>query len=97
MQKTKPVEATCFADVAKQYIGQKVAVMCARYQYRGILSCVTSECLVLALATSVEVSGVASLDKPSTEDAVGGSIVIKNDAIELLYQPNWCFAKLPGE
>ena len=86
-----------FCDVAKDYVGQKVAVISARYQYRGILSHVADDCLVLSHATSVEVSGVTQANAPTTEDPIGGSIVIKSDAIELLYQPTWVNAPLPGE
>jgi hypothetical protein len=86
-----------FAEVVKDYVGQKCAVMCARYQYRGILSEVNDECLMLANACAVEVSGQSSADKPTTEEAVGATLVIKNDAIEIFYQPNWCNAKLPNE
>lgn len=86
-----------FSEIAKDYVGQKVAVLCARYQYRGILSKVGDNFLVIANATSVEVSGRSNANAPQTEDAIGGSIVIKTDAIELFYQPNWCNAPLPGE
>ena len=86
-----------FVDVAKDHIGQKVAVLCARYHYRGILSVVTKDCLVLANAASVEVSGPSSAEHPQTEDPINGSVTIKNDAIEILWQPNWLKAPLPGE
>lgn len=86
-----------FSETAKEYEGQKVAVMCARYQYRGVLSHVGTDHLVLANATAVETSGTASGETPQTEDAINGSVVIKNDAVEILYQPRWCHARLPGE
>jgi hypothetical protein len=86
-----------FASVANEFKGQKVAVICARYQYRGILSKVTHDCIVLANSTSVETSGNSQQPAPQTEDNIGSSVVIKNDAIEILYQPHWCFAPLPSE
>lgn len=86
-----------FSVVAQEYIGQKVAVMCARYQYRGVLSEVNEDCLVLSNATSVEISGSSQSERPQTEDNIGGSIVIKCDAVEILYQPPWAQAPLPGE
>ena len=82
---------------AEKFIGQKVAVLCARYQYRGLLSAVDDECTVLANSTAIEISGSAQLELPQTEDNIGSSIIIKNDAIELLYQPKWARAKLPSE
>ena len=84
-------------DNAPQYIGQKVAVMAARYQYRGVLSEVGEDYIVLSNACSVETSGRSSADRVEVEDAIGGSITIMNGAIELLYQPNWSKAPLPGE
>jgi len=85
-----------FSDLAKQYIGQQVAVLCARYQYRGELSQVLADCITLANSSCVEVSGACNLERPQTEDPIGGSVTIKTDAIEILYQPNWCNAALPG-
>jgi hypothetical protein len=90
------VKKVDFSVIAQQYIGQQVAILCARYQYRGQVSQVTSDCIVLANASCVEVSGACSLERPQTEDAIGGSVIIKTDAIEILYQPNWCNAPLPG-
>ena len=84
-------------DVYRQYIGQKVAVLACRYQYRGFLSKVLKDCVVLTNATSVEVSGPSMGNQPSTEDIIGSTIVISLDAIELFYQPNWVNAPLPGE
>lgn len=86
-----------FTEEAKKFEGQKVAVLAARYQYRGILSQVSKDCIVLANALAVESSGASSLDRASREDAIFGSVIIKTDAIEILYQPKWVFAPLPGE
>lgn len=86
-----------FADGAKQFIGQKVAMICARYQYRGTLSEVLEDCIILSNPTSVEVSGPSNAARPQTEDAIPCSIMIRIDAIELFYQPTWANAPLPGE
>lgn len=83
-----------FVDLAKAYVGQPVAVLCVRFQYRGVLSHVTDDCLVLAKARAVEVSGPTSSDTPNSEDKINGTVVIKNDAVEILYQPKWCYAPL---
>ena len=92
-------EAESFAEIVKNFIGQKVAVLCARYQYRGRLSCVSKDgtTIVLADATSVEVSGSADRDTPDSEDPISGSVVIKTDAVEIFYQPKWSQADLAGD
>lgn len=92
-----PEDVKNFKDVANMYIGQKAAVLCARYQYRGIISMVLEECLVISDACAVEVSGSTASPQPQTEDPISGPVIIKCDSIELLYQPNWCFAPLPSE
>ena len=83
------------------YVGQKVAVLCNRYQYRGVFSQVIGDgldrVLVLANATAVEASGPSSGDTPNTEDPIGGSVLIPYQMVELVYQPNWSQAPLPGE
>ena len=90
-------KCNAFAEIAKAFLGQKVAILAARYQYRGRLSLVTSDSLVLANATAIESSGASNSAAPTTEDAIGGSVVIKFDAVEILYQPTWVNAPLPGE
>lgn len=92
-----PVEASVgnnMASIIKDYIGEPVAVLCARYNYRGVLSKVTEDCLVLAQARAVETSGQSSNAVPDTEDVIGSSVVISLGAVELVYQPNWVFAPL---
>ena len=95
--KMDPEKATCFADYLAAYIGQKVAVLCARYQYRGILAAALTDCVIIADSTSVEISGPSNELMPNTEDAINGSVCIKYDAIEIVYQPNWSNSPLPGE
>ena len=80
-----------------ELVGQKVAVIANRYQYRGILSEVTDTRITLANSTAVESSGASSGNAPSVEDPIGGSVHIAMSAVEIVYQPNWVFAPLPGE
>ena len=89
-------EVKTFTDTAKGHEGQKVAVLCARYQYRGVLSEVHNDHIILANATAVEISGPSNTEAPQTEDPIGGSVVIKTDAIEILYQPKWSQAPITG-
>lgn len=91
VEKTK---GSCMREVLNDYIGQPIAILCARFNYRGILSKVTEDCVVLAQARAVESSGASSQDRPSNEDPIGSSVVISLNAVELVYQPNWCFASL---
>jgi hypothetical protein len=86
-----------FVAKAKSLIGQKVAVLGIRYQYRGILSKVGKDFLVLSTPRAVEDSGPSVRDKPKCEDIIPSEINILFSAIELLYQPTWCFAPLSGE
>jgi len=91
VEKTK---GACMREVLNDYVGQPIAILCARFNYRGILSKVTDDCVVLAQARAVESSGASSQERPSNEDPIGSSVVISMNAIELCYQPNWCFAPL---
>ena len=81
-------------QVLQQYIGQPVAVLCARFAYRGILSLVGDDYLILAQARAVESSGASSAERPNSEDPIGSSVMVSLDALELVYQPNWVFASL---
>jgi hypothetical protein len=77
--------------------GQKVAVLAARYQYRGILSEFSDERITLADACAVENSGASNSERPETEDPISGSVHISTNAIEIVYQPKWVHAPLPSE
>jgi hypothetical protein len=82
------------SEILEAYIGQPLAILCARFNYRGILSKVGDNFVVLAQARAVESSGASSQERPSNEDPIGSSVIISINAIELIYQPNWCFAPL---
>lgn len=92
----KCVSGSYFEDVAKLQ-GQKVAVLCARYHYRGLMTRVYADGIVLADATVVEQSGSASQETPTSEDPINGTVFISKDAIELVHQCNWVMAALPSE
>ena len=76
---------------------QKVAVLCSRYHYRGILAEVFDDCLVLNNSAAVEVSGPSQMSRPQMEDPVGTPLIINRSAIEIVWQPQWVHAPLPGE
>jgi hypothetical protein len=91
IEKTK---AQTMKDALQAYVGQPLAILCARFNYRGILSTVGEDFVVLAQARAVESSGASSQERPSNEDPIGSSVVISLNAVELIYQPNWCMAPL---
>lgn len=91
------LEMTSRTSYMRKFVGQNVAVIAARYQYRGILTWVGEDALALANATAVESSGATQNVKPEREDPIGSTIMISTDAIELFYQPQWVFFPLPGE
>lgn len=80
-----------------EFVGQKVAILAARYQYRGQLAHVGEDFAVLANACAVESSGPTLSDRPNREDPIGGSVAIATQAIEIVYQPQWAMAPLPSE
>jgi hypothetical protein len=82
------------SETLEQFVGQPIAVLCARFNYRGILSYVGADHLVLAQARAVESSGASSQERPSNEDPIGSSVIISLNAIELVYWPNWAFSPL---
>jgi hypothetical protein len=81
-------------DSLTQFIGQPIAILCARFNYRGILSSVGEDHVVLAQARAVESSGASNQERPTTEDPVGSSVIISLNAVELIYWPNWAFSPL---
>lgn len=81
-------------DQLKLYLGQPIAVLCSRFNYRGIVSSVGVDHVVLAKARAVESSGASNQELPTSEDIIGGSVVISLNAVELIYQPNWAYASL---
>jgi hypothetical protein len=51
---------------------------------------VTDDCVILAQARAVESSGASNSEKPNSEDPIGSSVIISLNAVELIYQPEWC-------
>lgn len=78
-----------FAEIVGRYLGKKIVLICARYQYWGTVAEVHEQCLIMSNPTAVENSGPATGAAPSVTDPIPESIVIKFDAIELIYRPSW--------
>jgi len=91
-EKTKEI----LKDVNK-HLGSKLAILCNRYQYRGILAEVYDDGIKLDNARAIEVSGPSNGVCPFAEDLINTSVFIPVYAIELVYQPKWCNAPLTGE
>lgn len=81
-------------ETMTQFVGQPIAILCARFNYRGILSFVGHDHFVLAQARAVESSGASNLERPTNEDPIGSSVVIAANAVELVYFPRWAYAPL---
>jgi len=90
-------DAPHLKNYLEKYKGCKIAVIGARYNYRGILSVVGETFFVLSNATAVEQTGPSDRSEPSVEDAIGSSVLIPFEAFECICQPNWSKAPLPGE
>ena len=71
--------------------GEPVAILCMRYWYRGILSEVEDDFIVLENALAIEQTGPAAGDHAVTEDPIPSAVVIKTMAIEIVCWPTWCY------
>ena len=80
--------------IVEPHEGDKVAVICNRYRYRGEIKRVTDDCIVLEKATAVEVTHNAKI---ITEDWIGSDVFIPRATIEMICRPKWCEAPLEPE
>jgi len=80
-----------WADVLKEvgFIGKPVVIWCARYTYRGILSFVGDECLVLKNPWMIEIAAMAQGEKAQAEDRLTSDLVISLGAIEQVQITKW--------
>lgn len=81
-------------EVLQAYVGERVAIICARFNYMGTVSSVGSDHVILANAYAVEESGPSSGERAITTDCVTSSVVISLGAVEIVFQPRWCFADM---
>ncbi len=83
------------ADViAENYTGQPLAILCARYWYRGIVAEAGTDYVILSHVRAVEVTGPAAEPRPQTEDPIPSDMVIAVGAIEQFCQPYWVWHEL---
>jgi hypothetical protein len=83
------------SDVMAKYVGQPLAVLCARYWYRGMVDEVGKDFITLSHVRAVEVTGPAASQTTQTEDQVPSDLTISLGAVEQFCQPFWCWANMP--
>jgi len=84
----------CKNTIVEPHKGDRVAIVCNRYRYRGEIKSVTDDCVVLEKAIAVEVT---SRSKIITEDWIGSDVFIPRATIEMICRPKWCEAPLELE
>lgn len=82
------------SSALKHFQGEPVAILCARYWYRGIVSEVGEDFIQLANPRAVEVTGIATASAPTTEDVIPSDLIISLAAVEIVCQPAWVFHDL---
>lgn len=75
----------------EQWKNQPIAVINCRYNYRGILTVIGEDFIVLSQAFVVNTSGAVTNEKPTDEEPIHGDKIIMLGALESAWQPIWCF------
>lgn len=83
--------------VIRDKIGQKVAIVCPRFVYWGILSKVYIDGFELDKAVLVEDTGRSTNGQPQCIDPINSTIFIPIVNVELVFQPTWSQGPLPSE
>lgn len=91
---TEPMK---LAAKLKQYEGQPVAILCARYWYRGVLKELGADYVLLKYPRAVEVTGSAQSERPEREDPIPSDLMIRIDFMEIVCQPTWVTHDLSEE
>lgn len=93
-------ETSALEKHLKEFVGQKIAIICARYHYWGIVSDVLSgdyPAIKLANPVSVTRSDSSVAQVPEEKHPLASSITVLISAIEMIHQPVWSQGPLPGE
>ena len=96
MSTRKQSDKTIADVIAENYLNEPLAILCARYWYRGIVSDVGRDYVTLSHVRAVEVTGPAASDHPQTEDPVPSDMTISTGAIEQFCQPLWVWHEMPN-
>jgi hypothetical protein len=95
MNKVLDSSATLADAIREAYLDLPVAILCARYWYRGMLRVVGSDYIALSNVRAVEVTGPAATAFPQTEDPVPSDMYISLNAVEQICQPFWAWPNMP--
>ena len=82
------------AEFFGKYLGQPIAILCARYWYRGILQEIGADTIVLSNVRAVEQTGPSNNASPAQEDVVPSDMIISLDAMEQFCQPAWVWHEM---
>jgi hypothetical protein len=82
------------ADEIAEYLDEPLAILCARYWYRGRVAEVGKDFVTLSEVRAVEVTGPAASDRPQTEDPVPSDLTVSVGAIEQFCQPLWVWHEM---
>ena len=96
MAKETNTTKTIAREIA-EYINEPLAILCARYWYRGMVRAVGTDYVKLSDVRAVEVTGAATSVVPQTEDPVPSDMIISVGAIEQVCQPAWVWHEMPVE
>jgi hypothetical protein len=91
------IQAKNSQDVISEKIGQNVAIICNKWQYRGVLVADQYNRILLENSSCVGVSGATNRESPISEKKLKFPIYIEKRVIEIFYQPNWRNADFPSE
>ena len=75
----------------EQYLGQPIAILAVRHWYRGILTKLEDEHLVISNGFGVELTGDLAGTVPRKEEALTSDAMISLMSVEMVYQPVWAF------
>lgn len=78
-------------DHLKSLIDQPIAVLAARYWYRGVLAGADETGILIRNPRAVEATGPATGAVPQTEDVIPSDLLIRTEFVECICQPTWCF------
>lgn len=75
----------------EKFLNQPIAIFCVRYKYRGIISEVGEDFIILSNPFAVISGDSSTSDTIQREDAVPSDLMVSLDAVESACQPVWCF------
>jgi len=80
------MNTTLAAKLWAQYAQQRVLLICARYQYRGIVTGAGSDWIELSEVAAIEEMGPAGGKAPKQADPIPGKVIIQTAFVEFVGQ-----------